>query len=169
MNVHTSDGFRVLVATLMATIALSSLALPVRGVSAGIIASAAGSGHTTVAGELRTFSFEAHTGADRVAAGIAEVDNRAVNEMFQLRVVCLKVVGTVAIISGVVSRHTDVHAIGLTGIFAVQDSGEGLAPPPDQVTQVFFFRPGVLTCSDLEPVDAAPFLVALDAGNVQVH
>jgi hypothetical protein len=169
MRVNTNRERRVLVASLMATIALSSLALPVRGVGAGIIASATGSGHTIVVGQRRTFSFEARLGADGVAIGVAQVDNRAVNEMFQLSVDCLKVVGTVAIVSGVISRHTDVHAIGLTGIFAVQDSGEGLAPPPDRVTQVFFFRPGVLTCSDLEPVDAAPFLVALDAGNVQVH
>jgi len=152
----------------MATIGLSTLALPVRGLGGGIVASAAGSGHTIVAGELRTFSFEARLGADGVT-GTAEVDNRAIDEKFQLRVDCLKVVGTVAIVSGEISRHTDVHAVGLTGIFAVHDAGEGLAPPPDEVTQVFLFRPGVLTCSDLEPVDAAPFLVALDAGNIQVH
>jgi hypothetical protein len=167
-NVSSNHRSRILLATLTATIALSSLVLPVRGAGAEIIASATGSGHTTVAGELRTFSFAARMDADGVATGKAQVDNRAVNEMFQLSVDCIKVVGSLAIVSGVITRHTDVHAIGLTGIFAVQDSGEGSAAPPDLVTQVFFFRPGVLSCVDLGPVDAAPFLVAIDAGNVQV-
>jgi hypothetical protein len=154
---------------LTATIALASLLLPVRAAGATITASATGSGHTIIAGELRTFSFAAWTDAGGVASGMAQVDNREVNEKFQLSVDCIKVVGSFAIVSGVITRHTDVHAIGLTGIFGVQDSGEGLAPPPDLVTQVFFFRPGVLRCTDLEPEDAAPFLVPVGAGNVQVN
>jgi hypothetical protein len=169
INVNANYLRRVLLATLTATVALSSLVLPVRGAGAAIIASATGSGHTTAAGELRTFSFVARMDADGVATGTAQVDNRAINEMFQLTVDCINVVGSLAIISGVITRHTDVHAIGLVGIFAVQDSGEGSAPPADLVTQVFFFRPGVLTCADLGPADAAPFLVAIDAGNVQVN
>jgi hypothetical protein len=168
INVNATCLRRVMLATLMATVTLSSLGLPVRGAGAAIIASATGSGHTTATGELRTFSFVARMDADGFATGTAQVDNRAINEMFQLSVDCINVVGSLAIISGVITRHTDVHAIGLIGIFAVQDSGEGSAPPPDRVTQVFFFRPSVLTCADLGPVDAAPFLVAIVAGNVQV-
>jgi hypothetical protein len=48
------------------------------------------------------------------------------------------------------------------------DSGEG-STPPDRITQVFFFEPGVLRCSDLEPIDASPFLVDIESGNVQVR
>jgi hypothetical protein len=159
----------MLVATLTATLALSSQVWPVRGAGTAVVASTTGSGHTTVAGELRTFGFAAWMAADGVATGMAQVDNRAINEMFQLRVDCLSVVGSTAIVSGVITRHTDIHAIGLTGIFAAQDSGEGAAAPPDLVTQVFFFRPGVVSCADLRPADAAPFLVPIDAGNVQVN
>jgi hypothetical protein len=155
-------------ATLAALIALFILALPGHADGAGILASATGSGNTTVAGELRTFSFVAQVDADGVATGMAQVNNRMVGEMFQLSVDCLKVVGSTAIVSGMFTRHTDTHAIGLTGIFAAVDSGEG-STAPDRVTQVFFFEPGVLRCSDLEPVDASPFLVDIEAGNVQVR
>jgi hypothetical protein len=158
----------LLQATLAATVVWSSVVLPVRGAGATIIASATGSGHTTVAGELRTFSFAAQINPDGVSTGTAQVDNRTINETFQLSVDCMKVVGSLAIVSGVITRHTDVNAVGLTGIFAVRDSGEGSAAPPDLVTQVFFFRPGVVSCADLGPLDAEPFLVEIVAGNVQV-
>jgi hypothetical protein len=169
MNENPSRRRSVLAAALAASIVLLSLGLPVRGAGAAIIASAAGSGHTIVAGELRTFSFAARMDADGTATGMAQVDNRTVNEMFLLSVDCINIVGSIAIVSGVITRHTDINAVGLTGIFAVRDSGEGLAAPPDLVTQVFFFRPDVLSCADLGPVDAAPFLVAIEAGNVQVN
>jgi hypothetical protein len=159
---------RMLLAMLTASIALSAHVLPVRGAGGAVIASTTGSGQTLVSGERRTFSFFARKDATGVATGIAQVDNRAIGEMFQLKIDCLAVFGSIAIVSGVITRHTDTNAIGLTGIFAVQDSGEGSAGPRDLVTQVFFFRPGGVSCADLVPADAAPFLVPIDAGNVQV-
>ena len=175
MNVNVMDRHGVLlVAVLLATLMTRAAALtrfaPGGGPDAttGIAATAAGSAQTTVAGELRTFSFVATTGANGAATGMAQVNNRMVGEMFLLSVDCLKVVGNLAIVSGVITRHTDTHAIGLTGIFAVQDAGEG-SPSPDRITQVFFFEPGVLTCADLGPADAEPFLVDVEAGNVQVR
>ena len=134
-----------------------------------LVAMVSGSGQTTVEGELRTFSFVAQQDESGNTVGMAQVNNRLVGEMFHLDVDCLNVIGDLAIVSGVITRHTDEHAIGLTGIFAVVDGGEGAAAPPDLITQVFFFQPGVLTCSDLGPDDAAPFLVPIEAGNVQVH
>jgi hypothetical protein len=160
---------RIRLAALAAMIALPALAVPVRGAGAAIIASATGSGQTTVGGELRTFSFTARIDATGAASGTAQVNNRQVGEMFQLDIDCLKAVGNVAIVSGVFTRHTDTHAIGLTGIFAVVDTGEGPGHPPDQITQVFFFEPGELRCTDLEPADAAPFFTSIDAGSVQVR
>ena len=65
----TTHRRHLLKATLAATIAWSSVVLPVRGAGATIIASATGSGHTTVAGELRIFSFAALVNADGVATG----------------------------------------------------------------------------------------------------
>jgi hypothetical protein len=168
MKMRATHSCRLLLATLTTCIALTSLVLPVHGAAGAVIASASGSGHTTVAGQLRSFSFSARMDPAGVATGMAQVDNRAINEMFQLRLDCMKVAGSIAIVSGTITRHTDIHAIGLTGIFAVEDAGEGSAAPPDLVTQVFFFRPGAVTCVDLGPADAAPFLIPIDAGNIQV-
>jgi len=164
----TVDRCRVILAMLGACLALSTQQFPVRAAGGAVLGSATGSGQTIVLGELRTFSFAVRIDADGVATGMAQVDNRSIGEMFQLKIDCLAVLASIAIVSGVITRHTDTNAIGLTGIFAVQDSGEGSAGPPDLVTQVFFFRPGAVTCSDLGPADAAPFLIPIDAGNVQV-
>jgi len=133
-----------------------------------VVASAGGSGHTIVSGVLRTFSFTARLSADGTARGTAQVDNRAVGEMFQLDIDCMKVVGNIAIMSGVITRHTDVTAVGLIGVFGVVDAGEGSATP-DRVTQVFFFRPGLATCQDFGPADVDEFAVPIVSGNVQVH
>jgi hypothetical protein len=153
---------------LAATITLFSPVPAVHAADVPITASATGSGLTTVDGELRSFSFTALEDESGNAIGMAVVNNRAIGEMFQLAVDCMNVFENMAIVSGVIIRHTDVHAIGLTGIFAVVDSGEESKAPPDLITQVFFFRPGVLTCADLGPTDAAPFLVPIESGNVQV-
>jgi len=136
---------------------------------AAVVASATGSGHTIVAGVLRTFSFTARLNADGTASGTAQIDNRAIGEMFQLDIDCMKVVGNVAIMSGVITRHTDVNAVGLTGVFGVMDFGEGSEAPPDRSTQVFFFRPGVVTCQDFGTADVDEFAVSIASGNVQVH
>jgi hypothetical protein len=157
------------VRALAAVIAAIILAPPAAGAAGGLTASATGAGHTTVAGARRTFSFTARLDGDGRARGEARVNNRAIGEMFQLDVDCLRTVGSTAIVSGVITRHTDAQAVGLTGIFAAQDSGEGVIGPPDQITQVFFFRPGELTCADLGPADAAPFLAPVEAGNVRVR
>jgi len=130
---------------------------------------ATGSGHTVVSGELRTFSFTAQQSADGTARGEAHINNRSIDEMFQIDVDCLRVVDNIAIMSGVVTRHTDVTAVGLTGIFGVVDAGEGTHVASDKITQVFFFRPGRLTCRDIDPVDVGAFAVPIVSGNVQVH
>jgi len=128
-----------------------------------------GSGHTVVAGELRTFTFTARQDADGTARGTAHVNNRSINEMFDLEIGCLKVVGSVAIMSGVITKHTDTHAIGLTGVLGVVDAGEGQHEPRDAVTQVFFFRPGTVTCQDFGPAEVAEFATPIASGNVEVH
>jgi hypothetical protein len=129
---------------------------------------ATGSGHTTVAGELRTFSFTARQQPDGAVLGTAQIDNRAIGEMFQIDVDCLVVAGNIAVMSGLVSRHTDEQAVGLTGIFGVLDAGEGPGSV-DAVSQVFFSRPDTVTCHDVDPAASTDLAVPIAAGNVQVH
>lgn len=136
---------------------------------AGVLASTTGSGHTVVFGELRTFSFSAQQDADATVRGTAEINNRFVDEMFRIDVDCLKTVGNVAIMSGVITRHTDFHAVGLIGIFGVIDDGEGDGAVSDSVTQVFLFRRGIITCQDPDPADVRAFATPIVSGNVQVH
>jgi hypothetical protein len=169
MNTTVGHNGAWRVRALAAVTAAVILAPATAGAAGGLTASATGSGHTTVAGALRTFSFTARLDGDGRARGKAQVNNRAIGEMFQLEVHCLRTVGDTAIVSGVITRHTDAQAVGLTGIFAARDAGEGVTAPPDQITQVFFFRPGELTCADLGPADAVPFLAPVEAGNVQVR
>ena len=153
----------------MLTLACGILAglAPVRAATS-VAALVTGSGLTTVDGELRTFSFAAHQDESGNVGGMAQVNNRSIGEMFQMSVDCLNIFDNLAIVSGVITRHTDTHAIGLTGIFAVVDSGEGANAQPDYMSQVFFFEPGALSCAELGPADAEPFLEPIDAGNVQV-
>lgn len=139
------------------------------GAATNVAASVTGSGVTTIDGQLRTFSFVAHQDESGNVGGMAQINNRSVGEMFQMSVDCLNIFDNLAIVSGVITRHTDTHAIGLTGIFAVVDSGEGADAAPDYISQVFFFEPGALSCAELGPADAEPFLEPIDAGNVQVR
>ncbi len=137
--------------------------------AAPLTASATGAGNTIVAGELRTFSFIAQLKDDGTARGTAQVNNRMVNEMFQLDLDCLQVAGNIAIMSGIITRHTDTTAIGLTGVFGVIDNGAGSSDPPDEVTQVFFFRPGLVSCQDVDPALVTANATPIVSGNVQVH
>lgn len=137
-------------------------------VAGPVVPAATGAGHTLVAGALRTFSFLAWRDADGTAHGTAEIYNRLVNEKFAVSVDCLKLIGNVAIMSGTISRHDDPQAVGLTGVFAVIDAGEG-GGATDSVTQVHFFLPGTLTCLVPDETDARALAAPVLSGGVQVH
>jgi hypothetical protein len=141
------------------------LATPAPAAAQGL---ATGSGHTLVDGRLRTFSFTGREEPDGAVRGTAVIDNRAVGETFQVDIDCMVVAGDIAVMSGVVSRHTDERAVGLTGIFGVLDAGEG-SGATDAASQVFFFRPGTVTCRDIDPAGSIDLAVPIVAGNVQVH
>jgi hypothetical protein len=153
---------------LMLSVAATALSISDAPAPAAAPPLATGSGHTIVDGQLRTFSFTARQEPDGVVSGTADINNRAIDEMFQIDVDCLVVAGNVAVMSGVVSRHTDEHAVGLTGIFGVLDAGEG-SGATDAASQVFFFRPGTVTCQDVDPAGSVELAVPIVAGNVQVR
>jgi len=137
--------------------------------ASALTASATGAGNTLVVGELRTFSFTAQRNQDGTSRGTAQVNNRMVKEMFQLDLDCLQVAGNIAIMSGIITRHTDTTAIGLTGVFGVIDNGAGAGDPRDEVTQVFFFRPGLVSCRDIDPALVHLNATPIVGGDVQVH
>jgi hypothetical protein len=152
------------------TLAVAATVLSILAAPAGATEPplATGSGHTIVDGELRTFSFTARQEPDGVVRGSAQIDNRAIDETFRIDVDCLVVAGNIAMMSGVVSRHTDEHAVGLTGVFGVLDAGEG-SGATDAASQVFLFRPDTLTCRDIDPAGSVDLAVPIVAGNVQVR
>src|SRR5262245_56231705 len=113
MNTTVGQRGSWLVRALAATTVAIILAPPAAGAPGGLTASATGSGHTTVAGALRTFSFTARLDGDGRARGEARVNNRAIGELFQLQVDCLRTFGGTAIVGGVITRHTDAQAVGL--------------------------------------------------------
>jgi hypothetical protein len=150
------------VLTLLSTIALLAAA-PILAQGDGILHSATGSGHMQLGGELRTFSFNAIEREDGSVSGHALLQARVIDTTGHVDVDCLNVVGNVALISGTARD-------GTTRAFGVEDNGEGGNASPDRITLVFsgpFFTPGV--CMVLTPADAAPFLMPIEDGNVQVR
>ena len=128
--------------------------------------SATGAGHFDQAGELRTFSFNAITKKDGTVNGHAELHNRLQDTRLHIDVNCLRVVGNVAIMSGVVTNSNDPTLVGDETLFSVQDNGEGAKAPPDLISLVFLFPPGSGFSCDLFAV--AP-TNAIEGGNVQVR
>jgi hypothetical protein len=150
------------VLTLLGTIALLAAA-PILAEGDGVVHSATGSGHLTLGDDLRTFAFSAVERSDGTVTGQALLQARLVDATGHIEIDCLNVVGNVALISGT-GRD------GTTRAFAVEDNGEGGTASPDRITLVFsgpFFTPGV--CMVLTPADAAPLLMPIEEGNVQVR
>lgn len=132
----------------------------------GIVASATGSGHLTVNGQLRTFSFSAVKDSSGNARGDGELYNRTSDARFRLDINCLSVSGSVATMSGTVSDSNLSAFVGKAFWFRVADNGEGANAPADQITLVaVFVLGGGIPCSENMGM---PFL-NIEDGNIQVH
>jgi hypothetical protein len=149
--------------TLLSTIALITAA-PVLAQGDGVANSATGSGHLRLGGELRTFAFSAIEREDGSVTGQAQNHNRLTGAAAHVDIDCLNVFGNVAIVSGT-------NENGRVSIFAAEDNGESANDPPDRITLLITndpeFPPGV--CMLVTPEDAAPFLMPIEDGNVQVR
>jgi hypothetical protein len=159
------------VAVLAAVGLLGLATIPARA-GAGVLHSATGSGqvHVTADTKLRTVGFSAVMLADGTVTGYAEAQARQESNRWRIDVTCLKVVGNVALITGLtIDNELDPSVIGWTGGFAVEDNGEGPGAPADRITQGFFFEPGTVDCQDFEPADAEPFFWTVEDGNLQVR
>ena len=158
---------------LMSTIALVAAA-PILAQGDGVVHSMTGSGHIQIGDDLRTFAFSAVQRDNGTVTGEAQLVNRQAGNAAQVHVGidCLNVFGNVAIASGTITQAFNPDAIGVAAVFAVEDNGEGANAPPDRITLLLtfpFVPPGTPLCMLVGPGDAAPLLMPIEDGNVQVR
>jgi hypothetical protein len=152
-------------------VALTVTAMFVVGsaIAAGNGPSATGSGHFSDGGALRTFSFTAIAHADGSVSGNAQVDNRGIPGTIagtsHIAVDCLQVVGNTAYVSGTITDSTDANLVGDSGVWSVQDNGEGAKAAPDQISVVSLFSPTADLCQLVHPAAT----IQIEGGNVQIH
>ena len=137
---------------------------------AQVVASATGSGHFHVSGDLRTFTFNANTDSSGVTTGQTQGFNRNVGVKWHGTLNCLNVVGNVATMSGVVTDISPVtppnFVVGSNIVFQVIDNGEGSKAPPDLISLTFFLGVGPPPgCTGFGVFATIP----IENGNVKVH
>lgn len=125
-------------------------------------------------GELRTFSFNAVERSDGSVTGQAQLVNRQGGDAAQVHVEidCLNVFGSLAIASGAITQAFNPDAIGVPAVFAVEDNGEGANAPVDRITPLLTFPlvpPGTPLCILAGAGEAAPLLMPIEDGNIQVR
>jgi hypothetical protein len=130
------------------------------------MSSATGSGHITSGGQNRTFAFAATEHADGTVTGMAQVNSRALNAVVHLEIDCLRVLGNVAHMSGIITRSSNpVEApVGEMRRFVVMDNGEGSNSAPNLISTIPV-NPDGETCEDSTLVPNRP----VERGNVQVR
>jgi len=127
---------------------------------------ATGSGHITLNGENRTFSFTAKTDIDGTSSGEAQLQARQADNRLHMNIDCLVVSGNQATMSGTVTQSTDPAFENSDFLFAVEDNGEGKKAPPDRLSLVFLFGTGSgVNCQNTA---IAPD-TDIERGNIQVH
>ena len=157
----------------LAAIILAALLLTTAsGVAfAQVVASATGSGHFAVSGDLRTFTFSANKNSEGLTTGQTQGQNRNANIKWHGTITCLNVVGNVATMSGVLTDVTqglgDPFLVGNFIQFQVTDTGEGNNAPPDLISLTLFFPTGTPDPGCTVPQINATIPI-LD-GNVQVR
>jgi hypothetical protein len=147
------------------------LAAPGVALGDGVLASATGSGHISTLGGNRTFAFSATDHGDAVQGRLeinfhpgetSPIPHIIVNAPID----CLRVIGNVAIMSGV-TNHTNFPAFeNVRGIIAVQDNGEGSSAPPDLISGAIIVpASSPLDCNSVTPLAN----LQVERGNVQVR
>ena len=170
------------VLALLSIIALAAAA-PILAEDAGVVHSASGSGQAHFFDPFRTFEFNAVERSDGSVSGQVQLQARSTPDRHDTRGVhvevdCLNVIGNLAIVSGIITKSSadpgSPGALGNVAVFAVEDNGEGASAAPDRITLLFtfipeIFPPGTPLCELLGPADAAPLLMPIEHGNVQVR
>jgi len=131
------------------------------------IQSASGFGQVHLGLPFRNFAFSA-TELDGTVTGQAQLERRDSGILIHIDIDCLNVLGSIAVMSGVVtSTNSPTLPVGTDELFAVQDNGEGPSAPPDEITLAFS---GLgIACTDItDPGVLAPFLITIESGQIQV-
>lgn len=163
---RTQPPFRTIGAALLATVLLM-ITSPAFAANDSGVASATGSGHFMRNGALRTFAFQAERSADGTVRGMANLHSRSAGVYEHIAIDCLRVVGNVAYMSGMVVNSNPSDITGAQARFAVVDNAEG-SGEPDQVSLVETYGPGSATdCMNADDFPGGLFNV--ERGNVQVR
>jgi hypothetical protein len=105
----------------IAAVAAAAALVPTAFAAAG--SSANGSGHIVFASNRESVSFNAVEGTANAGSGQAEVHDITAGVRAHIDVNCVNVVGSVATISGIVTKSSDPTLVGFEGIFQVVDGG----------------------------------------------
>ena len=117
---------------------------------------------------MRTFAYTAVTGPDGNVKGQAQLYNRSQGNKTHVSINCLNVVGNTAVAGGIVVKSTAGAYNNWTGIFAVEDNGEGNSDPADRLSLTFVYPPGSgVTCFTF-PFASFPTM-PIEGGNIQVR
>jgi hypothetical protein len=165
---------------LTAGLALVALAFSASAMAAPKTASASGQG--TLDQGKRTFSFNAKLNADGSASGQANLVSRNFTGAngnspyhLQIDVSCMKVVGNIAFVGGIVTNTNDTGGGVYTGAvyFSVQDNGEPGKGGVDKISRVAFFDADPDTVGDPQLCQFATNvdlpLEPIENGNIQVR
>ena len=107
---------------------------------AAVGSSASGSGHIVFASTHENVSFNATEGVANAGTGQAQVNDITADVRAHIDVNCVNVVGSVATISGIVTKSSDPALVGFEGVFQVVDGGSG---GEDLMSLVNFHEVGV--------------------------
>src|SRR5262245_53264077 len=152
------------------TTAARSTAAPTT-LSGPVVQSATGAGQFTVAGELRTFSFNALKYADGTVQGQYELFSRSAGVRIHGDVVCLSVVGNHAWVGGSQDQSSSSSGFpaGLENGFQSVDHGQGANDPPDRLSLMFINAPPGFAQAYCDARVDAPPLNDIEGGNIQVR
>ena len=131
-----------------------------------VVQSVKGSAMLTIAGEQRTFTFQAQKRADGTVDGELQIVARQVDRISHGRVVCMTVLGSSAWL-GVVIEQDNVASTPFSGIFRVVDLPQTPGGSPDLMSLMQIVGPAVPQnyCNARPPV---PPLLQTEAGEITV-
>jgi hypothetical protein len=161
-------GIPALVASIAAAGAIGVPATP--AAPNGVVASATGSGHMIRNDFNRTFSFTARKYADGSVKGQLQLNSREFNVHIHMRIDCLRVVGNVAHMSGIITKTSNPEEafVGELNRLVVQDNGEGPKAPPDMISGIPANPGNADTATCVTNPNRVPDRV-VQRGNIQVR